>query len=102
MIKLMQCFSNLLPKNEEKPFWMLFQVRFFSIQANGTTDKGNIKEEMFHVVYCDFQSSDMKVQAHSRFLAVRQPTNANAAGLFECFKKQWNMSRSQKLIGKQS
>ena len=29
----------------------------------------------------------MKVQAHSRFLAVRQPTNANAVGLFKCFKK---------------
>ena len=63
------------------------KARFFSIQADGTTDKGNIEEEMFHVVYFDFRSSDMKVQAHSRFLAVRQPTNANAAGLFECFKK---------------
>ena len=54
-----------------------------SIQADGTTNK---EEEMFHVG--DFQSSDMKVQVCSRFLAVRQPTNANAAGLvFECFKQ---------------
>ena len=59
------------------------KAKFFSIQADGTTDKGNIEEEMFHVVYCDFQSSDMKVQAHSRFMA----TSANAAGLFECFKQ---------------
>ena len=78
---------------------VISKARFFSIQADGTTDKGNIEEEMFLVVYCDFQSSDKKVQAHSRFLAVRQPTNANAAGLFECLKKQWNMLRSQKLIG---
>ena len=63
------------------------KARFFSIQADGTTDKGNIEEEMFHVVYCDFQSGDMKVQARSRFLAVKQPSSANAAGLFECFKK---------------
>ena len=67
---------------------MLFQKpNFFSIQVDGTTDKGNIEEEMFYVVYCDFQSSDMKVQVRSRFMAVTQPTSANAAGLFECFKQ---------------
>ena len=63
------------------------KAKFFSIQADGTTDKGNIEEEMFHVVYCDFNSDDMKVQVCNRFLAVRQPTSGNAAGLFECFKQ---------------
>ena len=77
--------QNLLPKNEEKDG--LSKANFFSIQADGTTDKGNIEEEMFHVVYCNFQSNDMKVQACGRFLAVRQPTNANAAELFECFNQ---------------
>ena len=47
------------------------KVKFFSIQADGTTDKRNIEEVMFHVVYCDFQSSDMKAQVCSRFLAVQ-------------------------------
>ena len=71
MIRLAQCLLNLLPRNEKKPFQMLFQGKFFSIPADGTTDKGNIEEEMFHVVYCDFQSSDKKVQVCRRFLAVR-------------------------------
>ena len=77
--------------------------KVFSMQADGTTDKSNIEKEMFHVVYCDFQSNDMKVQACSRFMAVRQPTSANAAGLFECFKQALEyMLTSQKLIGNQS
>ena len=63
------------------------KAKFFSVQADGTTDKGNIEEEMFHVVYCDFNSSDKTVRARNRFLAVRQPTSGNAAGLFECFKQ---------------
>ena len=76
-----------------------------SIQADGTTDKGNIEEEMFHVVYCDFQLSDTKVQVYSRFLAVRQPTSVNATGLFECFKhaiEYMNISEADwkaKLVG---
>ena len=39
------------------------------------------------MVYCDFQSSDIKVQACSRFMAVRQPTSANVAVLFKYFKQ---------------
>jgi len=39
------------------------------------------------MVYCDFNSSDMKVQACKRFWAVGQSTSGNAAGLFECFKQ---------------
>jgi len=65
----------------------ILKAKFFSIQADGTTDKGNIEEEMFYAVYCDFNSGDMKVQVRNRFLAVRQPTSGNAAGLFECFKQ---------------
>ena len=69
------------------------KAKIFSVQADGTTEKGNIEEEMFHVVYCDFNSSDKTVRARNRFLAVRQPTSGNAAGLFECFKQAMEHSR---------
>jgi len=60
------------------------KAKYFSIQADGTIDIGNIEEEMFYVVYYDFNSGNMKVQACNRFVAVRQPSSA---GLFECFKQ---------------
>ena len=31
MIRLVQCLLNLLLKNKEKPFWMLFQKPNFSV-----------------------------------------------------------------------
>ena len=81
------------------------KAKFFSIQADGTTDKLNVEEEMFHVMYCDFHTADMKAQTRNRFLAVRQPTSGNAAGLFECFKQTMeymNISEAEwkvKLVG---
>ena len=50
-------------KQREAPLDAVSKAKFFSIQADGTTGKVNIKEEMFCVamVYSDFQLSDMKV-----------------------------------------
>ena len=64
----------------------LVGVKFFSLQADGTTNAGNIEDELFLVLYFNLHAKDGKVHVHNRFLTVRQPKSGNAEGLFECFK----------------
>ena len=59
--------------------------KFFSIQMDGSTDAANVEEELFLVLYFDPYSSDGLVYLRNVFLCVRQPSSANAEGLYECF-----------------
>ena len=61
-------------------------AKFFSLQADGSTDAGNVEDELFLVLTFDPHAKDGKVHVHDRFLTVRQPKSGNAEGLFECFK----------------
>ena len=70
-------FIELMP-SKEKPLDTVSKAIKVQCSANETSI---IEEEMFHMYF------DMEVQAHNGFLAVRQPANDNAAGLFECFKQ---------------
>ena len=63
---------------------MLAKANFLSIQADGSTDAGNVEDELFLVLYFDPHSEDRKVHVRNQFLAVLRPKSANAEGLFEC------------------
>ena len=61
----------------------LASANFFSILMDSTTDKGNIDDGMFLVLWCDVDGSDEKVHTKMQFFAVARPTGLTAAGLFE-------------------
>ena len=61
-------------------------AKFISLQADGSTNAGNVEDELFLVLYFDPHAKDGKVHVHDRFLTVRQPKSGNAESLFECFK----------------
>ncbi len=56
-----------LPRSRE-----LAKSKFFSIQADGSTDSGNVEEELYVVLYFDSSGSDGKVHVRSKLFAVRQ------------------------------
>ena len=69
---------------------------------NGSTDRGNVDDEVFMVVWCDVASEDEKIHTKTTYFHVCRPNTVNAAGLFEalkdaslklgiCFIKAWNM-----------
>ena len=64
----------------------LSKAKFFSLQADGSTDSGNVEDEVFLAVYFDPYAKDGKVHVRSKFLTVRRPARANAEGLFACLK----------------
>jgi len=73
---------------------VLPKAKFFAVQADDSTDTGNV-EEVFLVMYFDPHATDGKIHIHDQFLAVRQPTTANAAGLFECFTRALSLKYVQ-------
>ena len=60
-------------------------AKYFSIQADGSTDTANIEVELFLVLYFDAHTKDGAVHVQSRFLTVRRPQHSDASGLYECF-----------------
>ena len=46
-------------------------VKCFSLQADSSTDAGNVEDELFLVLYFDSLAKDGKVHVHDRFLTVR-------------------------------
>ena len=48
----------------------LSKAKFFSVQMNGSTDSGNIEEEVFLVMYLDTQSKDGRIIVCDKFLAI--------------------------------
>ena len=59
---------------------------FFSILMDGSTDKGNIDDELFLVVWCNTDGSDEKVHTEMSYLSVARPKTVNAQGLFDCMQ----------------
>ena len=53
-------------------------MKFFTVQADGSTDSGNIE---------DAYTKDGKVHVRNKFLTVRHSTRSNAEGLYECFTR---------------
>ena len=43
-------------------------AKFFSLQADGSTDAGKVEDELFLVLYFDLHAKDGKVHVHDRFL----------------------------------
>ena len=56
-----------------------------SFQADGSTDAGNIEDELFLVLYLDYHSKKGKVCVVNSFFTVRQLESGTGRGLFDCF-----------------
>lgn len=80
--------ASFVHYNADKQWQILVSAlagtKFFSLQADGSTNAGNV--ELFLVLYFDAHVKDRKVHVHNRFLTVRQPKSGNTEGLFEGFK----------------
>ena len=61
----------------------LANAKFFSLLLDGSTDTGNIDDEVFLVVWCDCNGSDEKVHTRMDYFSVVRPQAVTAQGLFE-------------------
>ena len=56
---------------------------FFSLLLDGSTDRGNIDNEVLLVVWCDPDGSDEKVHTRMDFFTVSRPQSVTARDLFQ-------------------
>ena len=79
----------------------LASTKFFSVLMDGSTDKGNIDDELFLVPWCDVDGTRMS------YFAVARPDTVTASGLFECLQTSLqrigisaiNAEECKKLVG---
>ena len=62
----------------------LTEAQVFSILINGSTDTGNIDDEMFLVFWCDTDCDDELVHYNMSYFAVGRPKQVDRQRLFDC------------------
>ena len=69
-------------------FEKLAQAKFFSLLIDGSTDKGNIDNEIFMAVWCDCNTNgvDEKIHTRTSYFHVGVPSTVDARGLFQGLK----------------
>ena len=85
----------------------LAKAKFFSLLLDGSTDTGNIDNEVLLVVWCDPDSSDEKIHTRMDFLMVSRPQSVTARGLFEVLEgclqdlgiQEVSLDECKKLVG---
>ncbi len=55
-----------------------------------TTDKGNIDDEFFLVVWCNVEGADENFHTEMNFMAVARPHSVTGEGLLDCFQSTLN------------
>ena len=80
-----QQFTYYIAEGQRNVFQQsLSQVNFFSFLMDGSTDAGNIEQEMVFVLYCKRDDKAKAVRSHTRYLALLNPTSSTAEGLVDC------------------
>ena len=64
----------------------LSSIKFLFVQVGGSTDSGNVDDELFTVQYFDSKIDDGTVHVRNQFLTVRQLKHGDSKGIFDSFK----------------
>ena len=62
----------------------LANTPFFSFLMDGSTDSGNLEQELVVVLFCQKDDSTEEIRSYARFLCVATPEKADANGLIKC------------------
>lgn len=91
-------FTGFIAKSQRQGFLtsLSTSTRFFSVLMDGTTDVGNVEEELIAIVYRALDDTSRQVATSSRFLSLHSPKRADAGGLLEC------LGEALKLVGIES
>jgi len=66
-------------------------AKFYSLLLDGSTDTGNIDNEVLLVVWCDLDGHDEKVHTRMSYLKVARPKSVTGEGLFELVQDTLNI-----------
>ena len=79
----------------------LANAKFFSLLLDGSTDTGNIDDEVLLLVWCDRNGRDEKVHTQMEYFTVVRPQSVTAQGLFAVLESGLQGVGIQEVSGEQ-
>ena len=78
-------FTSCIAKSQRQGFLNSLPCGgFFSLLMDGSTDAGNLEDELIVLVYCHMDDAEQEMTTCSRFLSLHNPQRGDASGLLEC------------------
>ena len=75
-------FTNYIAQHQRNSFMAtLSKAHFFSFLMDGSTDAGNVEDEIFVLLHCFKDDKSEEVRSYARFFSVQVPKKADADGL---------------------
>ena len=80
-------FTHFIAESQRNDFLRSFSSSpFFSFLIDGTTDSGNVEDELIIVLYCKRDDIAKEIKVCARYLSVTTPDKADTEGLVKCVK----------------
>ena len=81
-------FTHYIAESQRQSFlsYMSNHLHFFSFLMDGTTDAGNLEDELVVVQFCWIDNASREVKTCARYLSVVNPDKADTSGLVNCLK----------------
>ena len=78
-------FSHYIAEGQRQElFKSLSTSCFYSFLMDGSTDKGNVEDELIVILYSIKDTEAEEIGTRDRFLSLQEPKKADADGLIEC------------------
>ena len=78
-------FSHYIAEGQlQELLEVLSTRRFYSFVMDGSTDKGNVEDELVVILYSTMDSVAEDVSTRARFISLQEPRKADAEGLIDC------------------
>ena len=87
IVAALPLWSSIARDLQKQLMIALSLCKFFSLQADGSIDAGNIEEELFLILHFDPYSNNGKVHIRDSFVTVRYLSSGTGQGLFDCVQK---------------
>ena len=86
-VRVVTFIEFIAREHQQQLMAALSHSKFFSLQADGSTDAGNVENELFLVLHFDPYTANGKVRVCNSLFTVRQLSSGTAQGLFDCLKR---------------
>ena len=78
-------FTHYIAESERQSFLHTLSAKsFYSFLMDGSTDSGNVEDELVLVQYCALDDTAQEMRSCVRYLSLQVPIKANADGLIRC------------------
>ena len=97
-------FTGYITKSQRQDFLTKFcsESHFYSVLTDGTTDAGNLEDELIILVYCCKNDTTQEITAKTRYWSIHNPEKADADGILKCLSESLQLLGVKNVMDKQS